>query len=130
VSNTGGGNGASKSNTGAGNGASESNTGGGSGGEVGRNTGGGGGESVGNAGGPSEGNTGGGDASVRGLERRALAALAPISRHPVSLFARETAEALPLWMRHNGRGVLGDGPPPVSPEALADAQGGRYTMYI
>eukprot|EP00962_Isochrysis_galbana_P031837 scaffold10399_cov94-Isochrysis_galbana.AAC.10 len=59
------------------------------------------------------------------LEQRALSALAPISREPISLHARLNSSAVPLWMRDGGRGVRSDGPPPRAPAELLAAQAGR-----
>jgi tetratricopeptide (TPR) repeat protein len=63
--------------------------------------------------------------SILSLEQRALSALAPLSRDPISLHARHSASAAPLWMRDNGRGVRSDGPLPRTPADLLAAQAGR-----
>ena len=59
------------------------------------------------------------------LAAAALAALRPLHRPPISLRARAKSGIEPPWTRNNGRGLVGDQPPPLRAGASWQAQAGR-----
>lgn len=55
----------------------------------------------------------------------AFEALRPLHRPPISLRMRAEAGAEPPWTRYDGRGLVGDEPPPLDSAALGRAQSTR-----